>query len=155
MRALTISSSTDTRSFGHDPAGNLTQDQRAGITDCHGYDAFMRHAAFTRYPGNTPCASPSGSASVQAAYRFNGLNQRSFKNVAGVSTRYVYGPGGELLYEVSSSGQVRHYIWFAGQVVALNTNAASHAQTYPVYSDHLGRPYKVLDRAGATHTFGL
>jgi RHS repeat-associated protein len=34
--------------------------------------------------------------------------------------------------------------------VALNTNAASQSDTHVVYSDHLARPYKVLDRGGTT-----
>lgn len=145
-----INSSGGARSFVHDEAGHLRQDQRGGITDCHAYDAFGRHAGWSRYNGTVSCASPGMGAAGNASYGFNGLNQRSHKIVGGVVTRFVYGPGGELLYEESSNGQQRHYLWFGGQLVALNTNAGSHANTLMVYSDHLGRPFRLIDSGLAT-----
>lgn len=65
-------------------------------------DALNRFNRIERYSGSVSCASSSGGTTGE--YRFNGLNQRSMKIAGGLSTRFVYGPGGELLYEVASSG---------------------------------------------------
>ncbi|PTT90839.1 hypothetical protein DBR42_05080, partial [Pelomonas sp. HMWF004] len=145
-----ISSAVDNRYFSHDGAGNLLRDQRGGVTDCHAYDAFVRLSSFNRYGGSVNCASPGVNASSSASYRFNGFNQRSFKNANGLSTRYVYGLAGELLYEIASDGRVRHYIWLDGQLVAMNDNASNAGATHAVYTDHLGRPFRVVDAAGTT-----
>lgn len=149
-RLASISKAGDNRYFIRDAAGNLVSDQRSGITDCHAYDAFMRLASFNRYGGSVNCGSPGASATSTASYRFNGFNQRSFKSANGLSTRYVYGLDGELLYEIASDGRVRHYVWLDGQLVAMNDNAGSAGATHAVYSDHLGRPFKVVDSAGTT-----
>jgi RHS repeat-associated protein len=138
-----ITSLAGARSLAYDTAGNLLRDERGGVTDCHGYDAFNRHNQFARSSGNAACG---GVFPIQAQYRFNGLNQRSFKNVAGISTRFVYGPGGELLYEVASNASPRAYLWFAGQLVGL----AQGGQLQAVYSDHLGRPQRVMNMGQQT-----
>lgn len=145
-----VASAAGTRNLAYDAAGNLTQDQRSGITDCHRYDAFSRLGQFERYNANISCVSPGVAPAVQATYLFNGLNQRSFKQVGGVGTRYVYAPTGELLYEIDTTGKQRHYFWFEGRIIAFNTNAIAQANTYYVSNDHLGRPYKAVTNNGTT-----
>lgn len=149
-RLTSVSSSSGVRNLSYDNAGNLTDDQRSGITDCHRYDAFARLSQFERYNFNTGCSSVAIGAGSQSNYLFNGLNQRSFKQSGGVATRYIYSPSGELLYEIASNGQQRHYVWFAGRLVAVNTNASSHSNTYSVYGDHLGRPTHLVNSQNAT-----
>lgn len=148
-RLLSVTAGSSTRTFAYDSAGNLTQDQRNGVTDCHRYDAFARLAQFERYGANVSCLSPGMSPGTQASYVFNGLNQRSYKQVGGIGTRFVYAPSGELLYEIDTTGKQRHYIWFEGRLIALNTNATSHANTYFVKTDHLARPYRIINTSGA------
>lgn len=148
-RLLSVTAGSSTRTFAYDGAGNLTQDQRSGVTDCHRYDAFARLAQFERYGANVSCLSPGMSPGTQASYVFNGLNQRSYKQVGGIGTRFVYAPSGELLYEIDTTGKQRHYIWFEGRLIALNTNATSHANTYFVKTDHLARPYRITNSSGA------
>jgi RHS repeat-associated protein len=139
-----INSGGTVRAFTYDAAGNLLRDARSGVVDCHRYDAFGRLAQFERYGAAVECAAPSVAASATGQYRFNGLNQRSFKNAGGVSTRFVYGESGELLFEVSSNGVNRAYIWFGGQIVAM----VNGSDVLSVYSDHLGRPAKALGSDG-------
>jgi YD repeat-containing protein len=47
-RLLQITSGAAQRNLSYDAAGNLTQDQRGGVTDCHRYDALGRLAGFER-----------------------------------------------------------------------------------------------------------
>lgn len=138
-----------TRTLGYDGAGNLVRDQRsASQTDCHRYDAFGRLAEFARYSANIADCASAGTPASGGQYRSNGLNQRSYKAAAGKETRYVHGPGGELLFERTTPGSAyadKTYIWFDGQIVALVTNNVVHS----VLSDHLGRPLRVMTPARA------
>lgn len=138
-----VESTPFSRNLSYDSVGNVVRDERGGLTDCHDYDAFNRFNQFRRYfsSGAVSCSSPSVSPSTSASYRFNGLNQRSFKNVGGVSTRFVYGQAGELLYEALSSGLARSYVWFAGSVVAIQ----QASEILAVNTDHLGRPMQVRE----------
>ncbi len=149
-RLTSVSSAAGVRNLAYDSAGNLTSDQRSGITDCHRYDAFARLSQFERYSGTISCSSAAAGTGSQANYLFNGLNQRSFKQAGGVVTRYIYAPTGELLYEISGNGQQRSYVWFEGRLIAVNTNATSHSSTYAAYSDHLGRPTHLVNSQNAT-----
>ena len=139
-RLNSISSSSGPRYFDYDNAGNLLRDRRAGYTDCHRYDSFDRVTGFDRFLGELACTSAAGNVS-NGQYRFNALNQRAYKNSAGVSTRFVYGLSGELLYELSSTGEARSHVWFGGQMVAISRSDG----VFTVYSDHLGRPKAVVD----------
>lgn len=140
---LTSIAGTPARSYAHDAAGNLVREIRDGGTNCHYYDPFGRLSDFSRFGGVVACpATPGGSVS---SYRYNGLQQRTFKTSGGVERRFVYGDSGELLYEVASNGQQRNYVWMNGRLVAIVANGAVHA----VYSDHLGRPEMISNTAGA------
>jgi len=139
-----VDSNVGSRYFSYDSSGNLTRDHRGGVTDCHRYDAFGRLSSFERYGGSVSCDSAGSAVLSSGLYRFNNLNQRSFKNSSGVSTRYVYGVNGELLFEVSSTGIQRAYVWFGGQLVGLQQGV----EQLSVYTDHLGRPAQVFSTSG-------
>ncbi|MCH7342653.1 DUF6531 domain-containing protein [Pelomonas sp. CA6] len=134
---------TSARSYAHDAAGNLVRETRDGVTNCHYYDPFGRLSALGRLSDSVACpASPGGTVS---SYRYNGLQQRSFKSSGGVERRFVYGDSGEILYEAASNGQQRNYVWLNGRIVAL----VAEGTVYAVYSDHLGRPDAISNTAGA------
>ena len=144
-----ITTAAGGRNFVYDQSGNLEADERAGITDCHLYDAFSRLNGFRRFAGVVNCANTSASPYVEASYRTDARNLRTFKNVGGVSTRFVYGPSGEILFEIASDGKQRNYIWFDGAIVAVNTNVSSAGATFAVHNDHLGRPWKIFNSSGS------
>lgn len=149
-RLLNIGWNGSTRSLSLDAAGNLVRDQRSATqTDCHTYDALGRLAGFARYASNVAnCEAPGVAAQSAGVYRNNGLNQRSYKQAGGVETRFVYGLGGELLFERSSTGSAndKAYVWLQGRPISLVRGTTMHQ----IFADHLGRPEAVKTTAGAT-----
>jgi RHS repeat-associated protein len=141
-----ISTSGGARVFSHDPAGNLLADRRGGVTDCHGYDAFRRHASFRRFVGeSTDCSSAPTPASA-AEYRYNAFQQRIQKTDARGSSSFYHDNSGNLFFEsFTPAGTTvptleRSYFWFGGQLVAFEQGG----QVHTVHTDHLGRPRKVV-----------
>jgi RHS repeat-associated protein len=147
-RLQSVSWNGTVRSLQYDGTGRLLRDARGSTqTDCHRYDALGRLNEFARFAANVGnCQSPGITAAASGQYLSNGLNQRTYKQSAGKQTRFVHGPGGELLFERSTPAgnhTERSYIWWAGQAIALVSNNTVHA----VYSDHLGRPVGVYTTA--------
>ncbi len=94
------SSTTDLPDY--DEAGNAIQ----GPMERYGYDDTNRMVDLTK-------------GTTHANYGYNGKGERVRKTVNGETTRFRYGPSGELLGEYNQAGElIREYVYLRGQPIA-------------------------------------
>ncbi|WP_164931776.1 DUF6531 domain-containing protein [Dyella sp. M7H15-1] len=119
-----------------DANGNTTAVSQAGNTYGFGYNDRNRMAVAQL------------NQSTVGSYTYNALNQRVQKVANGVSQRFDYNEGSQMLAEYGTTN--RDYIWMDGIPVA-NVDVAngSGSITY-VTADQLGTPRAIADSAGST-----
>jgi RHS repeat-associated protein len=118
----------------HDASGNVTKDPVTG--NSYAFDAESRVTQVNGGAGN--------AGGITYIYDADGL--RVEKNVGGVTTDYVYDPGGHAIAEINGSGTVtRQELFVAGKHLGTYTNNT----TYFSHGDGLGTERVRSDMTGA------
>jgi RHS repeat-associated protein len=155
--------------YAYDPAGNRTAETRNGAATPYAYAPGNQHllsaggaagqdyaydntgntiqaggAAFAYGPGNRLRQATRDGATL-ADYAYDPLGRRVSKTVNGAATYFVYGPEGQLLAELDSSGNTQaEHVWLDGMPLAV----IKEGQIAYVHADPLGAPRLATDQAG-------
>ena len=136
------------RTYAHDAAGNISNDNRSGEAFVFTYNKRNRMASVTR------------NGLAYATYGYNALEQLTTRSTSASggpvgNVAYLYDLDGHLIAEATAStgATTRDYIWAAANdnnPVDLPLAVAEAATLYMVHSDHLGRPIRMTDSTKAT-----
>ncbi len=151
-RLMQITGAT-TRSFTYDAAGNAANDNR-------GSGAFSSNYAYT-YDAAGGMAQAERDGLTLARYTSDARHLRAIRDLPGAAvpkTHFLYDADGNLLAEHDgvTGAVLREMIWLPAQEqtpsalpVGWVDASATGAPLYFVHADHLGRPQKLTDQAGA------
>jgi RHS repeat-associated protein len=133
-RLQSVTAPGTTRVFGYTETGDTATDSRgAGLTFSYGNR--NRYNALTI------------GGDVIATYKYNALGERVSKAVIGATTHYHYDQEWHLLAESQSNGSlIREYVWLDDMPLAQIEGSGA---IYYIHPDHLNRPQKMTDAAGA------
>jgi len=119
-------------SYAYDSSDRLTQATGSFFSDqfgsipvslAYGYDVYgnVTSQGSTTFAYNDAqqmrCARCGTSSEV--TYAYDGTGMRVSSTVSGGTTFFVYGNGGNLLWEVAPSGEFKEYIYVAGKQAAV------------------------------------
>jgi RHS repeat-associated protein len=142
-RLSAVTEGANVRSFGHDGAGNITADNRAGTT--YNY----------RYNKRGRLDQLSIGATVTADYLYDGLERMALRSTQNMTpagtTHYVYDLAGRLIAEASDTGAtLREYVWLDDLPLAVVADVdTASPNLYFVHADQLDRPVKMTDGSKA------
>lgn len=138
-RLLSVARGGQTRTLGHDAAGNVTADTRFdGTVFGYAYDDDGRLASVTR------------NGLAEAAYGYDAFQRRVLKSSGGLTRHFLYDPEGYLLAEAGSAGDVTsEWIWLGDRPLAVVADVDTMSpRLLWLHSDHLGTPQQLTDQAG-------
>jgi RHS repeat-associated protein len=125
---------TGSSSRTYDANGNTTGSSAAGTVWGYGYNGRNRMTLVEQ------------DGATVGTYVYNASNERVSKATSGVTTRFLYDEGSQLVSEATGATQ-RDYIDFAGLPVAVVDEAAATSIAF-VTADALGSPRAVTSAAG-------
>ena len=96
------------------------------------YDGYARPYAIAENPGSQ--------------YGYNAFNERTYKDIQGQVTGFVYGQNQELLAEQTAGGPEQDYVYLYGKLLArLDSSSAGSPTVYDFHTDALGTPQAMTD----------
>jgi type VI secretion system secreted protein VgrG len=90
-------------------------------------------------------SAPKAGGVIQATYKYNGFGEQVLR-ATGVTTRFVYDEGGNLLGQYDNAGNaIQQYVWMEGVPVGVLTGSGTSQVMRYVQTDQLGTPRAVVD----------
>lgn len=138
-RLLSVARGGQSRTLGHDAAGNVTADTRFdGTVFAYGYDGDGRLATVTR------------NGLPEASYGYDAFQRRVLKAAGGLTRHFLHDPDGHLLAEATAAGvTTTEYVWLGDTPLAMAADAdTASPRLFWFHTDQLGTPQKLTDGAG-------
>ena len=156
------------RAYAYDPNGNRTSVTRNGAAQTYTYSPpnwlaqdgannQLRNADGNPAYINTPTLQgtlvydgyerPYAIAeNPDSQYGYNAFNARTYKDILGQITGFVYSQDGKLLGEKTAGGPEQDYVYLYGKLLArLDTSSAGSPTVYYFHTDALGTPQAMTD----------
>lgn len=150
-RVLETKNGTDVSTYNYPATSNKLNDITGTKANAYGYDLNGNTTSkngMTFTYDNTNRMSQAVNGTVTTNYKYDGKGQRVVKDVAGITTIYIFDKDGKLIAEADGAGVVqRDYVYFGGRPVALATTGGAPAVFY-YHVDHLGTPQVLTNQLG-------